>query len=63
MPYMKNLQALLNTWIRNDIWYSVNDVGNSLLQTRRVRVPAANFLAGFVLLPAVSSFGYRSHRC
>lgn len=59
MAYMKNLQALLNNWIRYDLWYSVNDVQNGLLLTRRVRVAAADFLAGYVLLPAVSSFGYR----
>jgi hypothetical protein len=59
MPYMKNLQGVLNNWIRNDLFYSVNDVQNGLLQSRRVRVSAANFLAGYVLLPAVPSFGYR----
>jgi hypothetical protein len=56
---MKNLQGILNNWVRNDIFYSVNDVQNGVLLSRRVRVPVAQFLAGFVLLPAMPSFGYR----
>lgn len=59
MAYMKNLQALLNNWIRYDLWYSVNDVQNGLLIHRRVRIAATDFLAGYVLLPAIPAFGYR----
>ena len=59
MPYMRNIQNLLNNWIFRDLFYSCNDVQNGLMLVRRVRVPIAQFLAGFVLLPAQASFGYR----
>lgn len=59
MAYMKNLQALLNNWIRNDIVYSVNDVTIAVPITKRIRVALADLNAGLVLLPALPSFGYR----
>jgi hypothetical protein len=59
MAYMKNLQALLNNWIRNDIVYSVNDVQIGVQISKRMRIPIADWNAGTVLLPAIPSFGYR----
>lgn len=59
MPYMKNMQAILRSWVDSNIFYGVNDLTIGIPITIRTRTLIAAVNAGATLLPALVGFAYR----
>lgn len=59
MPYMKNMQAILRSWVDQNVFYGVNDLTIGIPITIRTRTTIAAVNAGATLLPALVGFAYR----